>query len=177
MRATLAIACLLSVTACSEMRQSMRDAIDSAPTPENIARHQAAADAQADARHAAERAAAASEAERDRVAWEIEQRHAEDTRMEAMHPPSIEEQIANQRRCVSLEDAAIARESAIGREVGYVDMRALHDAAAAKLSCKARMVNLQACLRAPGPCAADAYREERERKAAWEASRKGRPAP
>lgn len=81
--------------------------------------------------------------------------HEAEVRAEAAKPRPITERIEEARRCVAYSEATIARERQIGREVGVVDMAALHNAGAVKISCQKRLQALRACQAKPATCPAE----------------------
>lgn len=109
--------------------------------------------ARVEAQQRAERDAADAAAARDRQA------RAEAQLAETRKPRPIPQQIDDQRQCIAQSDAAIARERAIEREVGVVDMATLHAAASQKIACQRQMAALQACQKKGGTCAADPYNQ------------------
>lgn len=89
---------------------------------------------------------AAEAQERARLAHEAE------IRAEAAKPRPVAERIEDARSCVAQSEATIAREKKIGREVGVVDMAALHNAGASKIACQKRLQVLKACQAKPSTC-------------------------
>jgi hypothetical protein len=65
----------------------------------------------------------------------------------AADAPTVDEQVQEAEKCIALMDRLIGHERAVGKEVGVVDQRALHDAGSNKVACKQKLARLQACKR------------------------------